>query len=175
MPMSASLRAESGARRHGGFTLIEMVVVVAIVGLLASAAVPLLALQTRRQKEFDLRANLRTLRHALDAYQQASLDGRLGVPTELGNDSGPPSGFPPTLQALVDGVPDARAPGERKLYFLRRLPRDPFADASIPAALTWGLRSHASPADAPQPGRDVFDVHSRAAGNGLDGTPYRGW
>ena len=170
-----------GARRHGGFTLIEMVVVVAIVGVLASAALPLLALQTRRQKEFDLRANLRTLRRALDAYQQASVDGKLGVPTDFGNgigsgnSSGQPSGFPPTLQALVDGVPDARAPTERKLYFLRRLPRDPFADASVPAALTWGLRSHASPADAPQPGLDVFDVHSRAEGNGLDGTPYQGW
>ena len=165
------------AHRHRGFTLIEMVVVVAIVGVLASAAFPLLALQTRRQKEFDLRLNLRTLRNALDAYQQASLDGKIGRPdglTELAANADA-SGFPPTLQALVDGVPDARAPTGARLYFLRRLPRDPFADAQLAPALTWGLRSHASPPDAPQPGRDVFDVHSLADGSGLDGTPYRGW
>ena len=182
MPMSALSHAEPGARRracqrprHGGFTLIEMVVVVALVGLLASAAFPLLALQTRRQKESDLRLNLRTLRLALDAYQQASLDGTVAAPLDLTRGGSQASGFPPTLQTLVDGVPDARAPTERKLYFLRRLPRDPMAPAALPAALTWGLRSHDSPADAPQPGRDVFDVHSQSDGSGLDGTPYRSW
>jgi general secretion pathway protein G len=55
------------------------------------------------------------------------------------------------------------------------MPRDPFADAAVPAAQTWGLRSYDSPPEAPQPGRDVFDVHSNAAGTGLDGTPYREW
>ena len=152
-----------------------MIVVVAIVGLLASAAFPLLALQTRRQKEADLRLNLRTLRRALDAYQQASIDGAVAAPLDLSRGSNPASGFPPTLQALVDGVPDARAPTERTLYFLRRLPREPFADAALPAAQTWGLRSHVSPAAAPQPGRDVFDIHSQSDGSGLDGTPYRSW
>ncbi|MFN3717093.1 MAG: hypothetical protein ACK4R8_10260, partial [Thiobacillus sp.] len=62
------------------------------------------------------------------------------------------------------------------LYFLRRLPRDPFyPDASVPAAETWGLRSYASPPDAPVPGRDVFDVHSLSTAKGLNGLPYREW
>ena len=155
-------------RRAAGFTLIEMVVVVAIVGILATAAQPLLELQARRQKEFTLRQGLRTLRGAIDAYRQAAIDGRIAQPENT-------SGCPPALQVLVDGVPDARAPKERKVYFLRRMPRDPFADAAVPAAQTWGLRSYDSPPDSPQAGRDVFDIHSQADGTGLDGTRYRDW
>lgn len=151
-----------------GFTLIEMVVVVAIVGILAAAAQPLLELQSRRQKEFALRQGLRTLRTAIDAYHQAAADGKIAPPDNQ-------SGYPPTLQVLTDGVPESGAPKSRQVYFLRRLPRDPFADVSAPAAQTWGLRSYDSPPDAPQPGRDVFDIHSQADGTGLDGTPYREW
>jgi general secretion pathway protein G len=71
---------------------------------------------------------------------------------------------------------DIRSPTPKKIYFLRRLPRDPFfPDARAPAAATWGLRSYASPADDPQPGKDVFDVYSLATGSGLNGVPYRDW
>ena len=167
-----ALRPSTSGRQRCGFTLIEMVVVVAIVGILAAAATPLLSLQMRRQKEFDLRQGLRTLRSAIDAYKQASIEGRIGLKDTVDPDA---SGYPPDLQRLVDGVPDARAPKPRNIYFLRRMPRDPFADAALPAAQTWALRSHDSPPAAPQPGRDVFDVRSRSEGNGLDGTPYREW
>ena len=171
-----------------------MVVVVAIVGVLAAAAQPLLSLQLRRQKEFELRQGLRSLRVAIDAYRQATADGKVATP-EHG------SGYPPSLQVLVDGVaetatptehtneaksearsepkPDAKAdaarPKERKLYFLRRLPRDPFAPAALAAQDTWGKRSYDSPPDNPREGKDVFDVYSKSVGAGLNGVAYKDW
>jgi general secretion pathway protein G len=155
--------------RVRGFTLIEMVVVVAIVGILAAAAQPMLALATRRQKEFELHRALRSLRTAIDAYHQAALDGKIVVDRKEDD-----NGYPATLQVLVDGMPSAVS-HDRRVYFLRTIPRDPFADAALPAPQTWGLRSYDSPPDAPRSGRDVFDVYSLAPGNGLDGQPYRSW
>lgn len=151
-----------------GFTLIEMVVVVLIVSILASAAMPLMALQKRRAQEAELREGLRTLRSALDAYKQAWSEGRIEKRID-------DSGYPPDLRVLVDGVADKSQAKSQRIYFLRRLPRDPFADPSLPAELTWGLRSYASPPEAPAAGADVFDVYSRAEGLALDGTPYRRW
>jgi general secretion pathway protein G len=153
-----------------GFTLIELVVTVAIVSVLAAAVVPSAQLMFQRERERELRVALRTLRGAIDAYKLASDAGR--IKKELGR-----TGYPPDLQSLVDGVEDASNPrGGAKLYFLRKLPRDPlWPDAATPAADTWALRSYASPPDDPQPGDDVFDVHSRSSRAGLDGVPYRDW
>lgn len=163
-------RARSTGRLQAssGFTLIEMVVVVAIVGIIATAAQPILTLAVRRQKEFELRRDLRLLRGAIDAYHQAVLEGKVRPEAD------DPDGYPPSLDALVDGVADASR-RDHKLYFLRSLPRDPFAEPTTPAAQSWALRSYDSPADEPRPGRNVFDVHSQSDGIGLDGQPYRTW
>lgn len=151
-----------------GFTLVEMLVVLAILGILAAAARPLLELQARRAQEVSLRSALRQLRGAIDAYHQAAMDGH--ILRAVGD-----SGFPPSLQSLVVGVPDMRSANNGRLYFLRRLPRDPFADAALPAAQSWGLRSSDSPPDAPRSGRDVFDVMSTSDQVALDGSKYRDW
>jgi general secretion pathway protein G len=155
-------------RRCRAFTLIELVVTVAIVGLLASATVPLGQLAVERGKEQDLRAALREIREAIDAYKRAADEGRVARRADE-------SGYPRRLEALVDGVEDLKRPDKRKIYFLRRIPRDPFADPAGSPAQTWGKRSYASPANAPVEGEDVFDVYSRAPGTGLNGIAYRQW
>ena len=157
------------ASRGGGFTLIELVVTLLIVGLLAGVAVPLVEVTVKRNKERELRAALREIRTAIDAYKRASDEGRI---VRLAQQSG----YPPKLAVLVEGVPDARSPERRPIFFLRRLPRDPtFPDQAAPAESTWGKRSYASPPDAPEEGDDVFDVYSRAEGTSLNGTPYKAW
>ncbi|MEJ2175990.1 MAG: type II secretion system protein [bacterium] len=162
-------RQLAAARGAGGFTLIELVITVAIIALLASVAMPLNELVVQRAKEQDLRRALRDIREAIDDYKQASDDGR--IQKRVGE-----SGYPPRLEALVEGVEDQKSPDKQMIYFLRRIPRDPFAsEPSLPAAATWGKRSYASPPDAPREGDDVFDVYSLATGNGINGWPYREW
>lgn len=152
-----------------GFTLVEMLAVVAIVGVLASAAQPLLLWTHKREKEYELRLALRTLRGALDDYHQAVREGRITVP--VGD-----NGYPRELRQLVDGVPLAGQPDTAKrIYLLRRLPRDPLADPHLPAEQSWGLRSYDSPPNDPRPGTDVYDVYSRSEARAIDGTRYRDW
>ena len=152
-----------------GFTLIEMVITTAIVVVLSSAVMPLAELAVQRTKEQDLRRALREIRTALDAYKQASDDGRVLRRTAE-------SGYPRRLEDLIEGVDDLKSPRKEKMYFLRRLPRDPFAaDAQLSATATWGKRSYASPLDDPRDGEDVFDVYSLAPGKGINGYPYQEW
>ncbi len=158
-----------GRSRRGGFTLIEMVVAAALVALLATLALPLAELEVKRAKEQELQRALRQIRGAIDAYKQAVEEGHIPSTVDA-------SGYPPSLVELVDGVNDAASPKPRKIYFLRRLPRDPFVtDPQLPAAETWGTRSYASPPDAPRAGEDVFDVYSLSEGKGINGIPYREW
>jgi general secretion pathway protein G len=153
----------------GGFTLIELVITVAIIAILASVAMPLNELVVQRSKEQDLRRALRDIREAIDAYKQASDEGRIAKRVDA-------SGYPRTLEDLVAGVEDQKSPKKERIYFLRRLPRDPFTDdASLAAAATWAKRSYASPPDDPKEGEDVFDVYSPTPGVGINGRPYREW
>ena len=152
-----------------GFTLIELVITVAIVALLASVALPVTELAVQRTKEQDLRRTLRQIREAIDAYKQASDEGR--IRKSVGD-----SGYPKKLEELVEGVDDQKNPKKEKIYFLRRIPRDPFStDPTLSASATWGKRSYASPPDDPSEGDDVFDVYSLAPGKGINGQPYREW
>ena len=152
-----------------GFTLIELVITVAIVALLASVALPVSELAVQRTKEQELRRTLRQIREAIDAHKQASDEGR--IRRSVGD-----SGYPKKLEDLAEGIDDQRSPKKEKIYFLRRIPRDPFnTEPALSAAATWGKRSYASPPDDPREGEDVFDVFSLAAGKGINGQPYREW
>ena len=166
-----SVCAAIGPPTHatGGFSLIELLVVLAIMAVLASIGLPLAELSHQRNKEEELRRSLREIRSALDAYKRLVDQGSIQRAADA-------SGYPPSLEALVDGATDARSPNATTIYLLRRLPRDPFAPDSIQsAAQTWDLRSYASPPHNPRPGADVYDIHSRAPGTGLNGVPYRDW
>jgi general secretion pathway protein G len=156
--------------RARGFTIIELVITLGIVALLATAVAPSATLMFQREREAELRTSLRTLRTAIDAYKKAADQGRIEKKADE-------SGYPPDLRVLVDGVEDKASPKEGvMIYFLRRIPPDPFwPDATTPPAEQWGLRSYASPPDAPEEGDDVFDVYTRSARVGLNGVPLREW
>lgn len=154
--------------RGSGFTLVELLVSLAIMAVLATVVWPLAELAHRQQKEEELRHALRTIRDALDAHKDAVDEGRIRLPADA-------SGFPSSLTDLTQGVPDAKSPRSEKIYFLRALPRDPFAAQDLPAEATWALRSYESPPEAPAPGKDVFDVKSKSAEVGTNGVPYSKW
>jgi len=145
-----------------GFTLVELLVVVAIVALLASIAAPLAELSWQRGQEQELRSALRQIREAIDAHKRAADEGRIERKADA-------SGYPPALAVLVEGVEDKQDPEKAKIFVLRRVPRDPMTGED------WGLRSYASPAGDPQPGKDVYDVYSRSEEMGLNKVPYREW
>lgn len=145
-----------------GFTLVELLIVVAIMALLASIAAPLAELSYQRGKEQELRTALREIREAIDTYKRAADDGKI----EKSADS---SGYPPSLKTLVEGVPDKSTPEKSTLYFLRRIPRDPIGGED------WGVRAYASPTNDPQPGKDVYDVYSKSEEIGLNKVPYKEW
>jgi general secretion pathway protein G len=186
--------------RRGGFTLIELVVTLALVGVMALVAVPLYEVTAVRMKESELRTALRQIRTALDAYKDAADSGKIAKdPTE--------SGYPASLKILVEGVDALQnnsnqssstsgpsptssslsfssssssslssSSGPSRYQFLRQVPRDPFTpDPSLPADEQWDTRSYGSPPSDPQPGKDVYDVMSKSAGVGSNGISYKDW
>jgi general secretion pathway protein G len=162
------MRQHSIHYEEHGFTLIELLVTVVIVAILATVAMPLSELSQQRANEHELRQSLREIRTAIDAYKQAIDEGRIARSLDQ-------SGYPPKLSVLVDGVTDIKSPVEKKIYLLRRIPKDPFADGDVDAETSWGKRSYDSPPDAPRAGKDVYDVYSLSDRSGLNGVPYHEW
>ncbi|EKU80745.1 general secretion pathway protein G [Massilia sp. UYP32] len=158
------------ARRAAtGFTLIELLVTLAILALLGTLVLPVAEVTVQRRDEQELRRALREIRAGLDAYKKAGDEGRVSKAADA-------SGYPERLELLVEGVPDLRSPKQANIYFLRRLPRDPFnPDAELSDAATWGKRSYASEPDEPKEGDDVYDVYSTSQRIGLNGIPYNKW
>ncbi|MGY2287810.1 prepilin-type N-terminal cleavage/methylation domain-containing protein [Pseudomonas gingeri] len=151
-----------------GFTLIELLLALALLATLATVAYPLTALMGKRERELDLQRSLREIRRAIDAYKEAVDDGRI--------DKGTGNGYPPSLETLIEGIVDKSDPSGGKIFFLRRIPRDPVCECpDLPAEKTWRLRSYKSTAESPAEGEDVFDISSTSQREGLNGTPYNQW
>ena len=153
--------ASPGATHHeSGLTLVELIIVVAIVAILASAALPIARFQVKREKERELRRDLWQMRDAIDHYKDAADKGAFMTKADSMN-------YPPDLESLVNGV-DVQG---KKVKFLRRIPIDPMTGTA-----EWGLRSNQDDPDSDSfGGQNVFDVHSKSNGTGLDGTKYSTW
>lgn len=153
-----------------GFTLIEMLVTVTILAILAAAIMPLAKTAIKREKEIELRRNLRLMREALDAYKKLADEKKI----EVEEDS---EGYPPDLETLVNGVElkeeteEGKESSKRIMKFLRRIPIDPMTNS-----FDWGLRSYQDEADSEEWGEEnVYDVYTKSRATALDGTKYREW
>lgn len=145
---------------EAGLTLVELIVTVAILAIIATAAVPVARFQVKRQKERELHYDLWQMRSAIDAYKDAADRGAFQIKLDS-------FGYPPDLQTLVNGV-DVHG---KKVRFLRKVPVDPMTNST-----DWGLRSMQDEPDSDSwGGQNVFDVYSKSDGTALNGTKYKDW
>ena len=157
---------ERGVGREG-YTFVELLIVVTILIILASAVLPLAQVTSQRQREAELRRNLREIRTAIDKFKDAVDTGQIPT-TELSPEN---QGYPADLETLVEGVVRANDATGTKLKFLRRVPIDPMTNGT-----EWGLRSYQDKPDSTSwGGQNVFDVYTKSDGTGLDKTKYRDW
>lgn len=152
--------------REAGLTLVELIIVIAILSLLATAVLPVARFQMKRVKERELRNDLLNMRRALDDYRHAADYGGIETKADSYN-------YPPDLQTLVDGVDVKGSKSTHKVQFLRAIPTDPMTGNK-----EWALRSMQDEPDdivGGSGGENVFDVHSKSSGTALDGTKYNTW
>lgn len=151
-----------GSRR--GMTLVELIVAFTILALLTTMALPLARYKVRRDRERELRYDLREMRTAIDKYKDLADQGQLGI-QKMDSD-----GYPESLDALVEGV-QLSGTVDKKIRFLRRVPKDPFTNA-----FEWGLRStQDDPKSTSWGGQNVFDIYTKSTEKAGDGTPYSDW
>lgn len=163
----AIFRRSRSRGRDAGYSFVELVVVSALLVILASAAVPLATVTMQRQREVELRRNLRELRTAIDRYKDAVDLGTVSVPDRDAD----AAGYPPDLETLVGGEALAGDDSGRRLKFLRRVPFDP-----LTRGRQWGLRAYDDEPNARRwGGGNVYDVYTLSNGTALDGTRYRDW
>lgn len=152
--------ARGVSNAEAGLTLVELIVVVAILSVLATAAVPIARFQVKREKERELRRDLWEIRAAIDRYKDAADKGAFQVKADS-------LGYPPDLETMVKGV-DVQG---KKVRFLRRIPVDPMTGTA-----EWGMRSNQDDPDSDSfGGQNVFDVYSKSQATALDGTKYSTW
>jgi general secretion pathway protein G len=162
------MKSLSVRRRHSaqsGMTLLELIIACAILLILSSAALPVARFTVVRQREKELRLDLREMRNAIDRYKD--LADRNMIRTELGSE-----GYPPDLQTLVKGVAiGGTGAAGKNIRFLRRIPVDPMT-----GNVEWGLRAVQDDPDSTSwGGKNIFDVYSKSTGTALDGTKYSDW
>jgi general secretion pathway protein G len=159
--------ARSIIRRDAGFTFVELLVVSTMLLILASAVMPLAKVTIQRQRESELRRNLREMRMAIDKFKDAADAGAI-APSDIQAGS---ENYPPSLDTLVNGVTKNNDATGVKLKFLRRVPYDPMTHST-----EWGMRAYADRPDSTSwGGSNVFDVYTKSEGKALDGTKYKDW
>ncbi|ALA59760.1 type II secretion system protein [Nitrospira moscoviensis] len=167
--------------KERGVTLLELLVTMTIVVILASVAMPLSRVSTKRAQEIELRQHLRVLRNAIDTFKlEWNRDGEVLLgPVCVKNkltckEVTSPYGYPKSLDVLLEVKltgEEATVRGTTIRRYLRVMPLDPLTGKA-----DWLLRCYK---DSPKPtswcGEDVYDVMTRSDADALDGTKYQDW
>ncbi len=164
------LAGQSSAANHQptqrGFTLLELIVTMAILAILLASAVPLMRNNVKRQREEELRRNLREIRMAVDAFH---MECNKGMFTELESDRYKDC-YPKKLEYMVEGM-RVRNTVDKTMRFLRRIPRDPMTNGT-----DWGFHStEDDPSGDSWDGENIFDVYTKSRESALNGTKYKDW